>query len=530
MEKGRKESVKKRLLALLLAAVVAFCGFLSGIAIGKFAGTKEETVSVYSVESLWDKKWSGAVTVSAVVETGTVKAYYYDSRCPVTELYVTEGQAVTAGTILYRCDSAEFDTELSVLKMSLDNEKVYLKRLESYIETLKNTKPVMDGLGSRGGFYYASLGGGLLRVPLSLKAQDEPVDESSMPSEEESSEQSSEETEPFSESGVEETEQPSENNVEEAEQPSESSDEMEQPSGGSSDNVELPDFDGNFDDAALEEALGDLDSAPQGYTKEELTRVIKERTLEYENLELAIRKKEKQAEELKRKIDACVVKAEEDGTVQRVLDPVTAASQGQPVFELHGINGCRIRGQFNEFLASSLVPGAEISVETVVNGKKTSLPAKLQSISREPEEAEAFSASMTEKMGLSVNPAMSYYSFTASFTENPDTAEGTVVEIMVAQAVSAGETETGRIVLPDAWLFYEGGQSYVYAMGTDGRLEKRSVVPGRSIFGAKTEILSGISAEDYLADPRDSLAETGRKTKIVYGKEMEIGEEETREE
>lgn len=528
MEKSRKESVKKRLLAVLLAAVVAFCGFLSGIAIRKFTGMKEEAVSVYSVESLWDKKWSGTVTLPAVVETGKVKSYYYDSRCPVTELYVTEGQVVTAGTLLYRCDSTKFDTELSVLKMSLDNEKVYLKRLESYIETLKNTRPVMDGLGSGGSFYYASLGGGLLRVPLSLNAQDEQVDESSRHSEEESSEQSSEETEPSSEGSGEEAEQPSESSGEEAEQPSESSGEMEQPSEGSSENVDLPDFDGDFDDAALEEALGNLDSAPQGYTKEELACAIKERTLEYENLELAIRKKEKQVEELKKQIDACVVKAEEDGTVQRVLDPLTAASQGQPVFELHGTSGYRIRGQFNEFLASSLVPGAEISVETVVKGKKTSFPARLQSISREPEDAVAFAESLTGDMGISYNPAMSYYSFTASLTEDPGIAEGTAVEITVVQDTAADEAETGRIVLPDTWLFYESGESYVYAMDTDGRLEKRSVVPGKSILGVKTEILSGISAEDYLADPRDSLAETGRKTKIVYGKEMEIGEEETR--
>ena len=38
-------------------------------------------------------------------------------------------------------------------------------------------------------------------------------------------------------------------------------------------------------------------------------------------------------------------------------------------------------------------------------------------------------------------------------------------------------------------------------MNAEGKLEKRNVVVGRSLWGSYTEILSGITAEDYLAFP-----------------------------
>ncbi len=98
-------------------------------------------------------------------------------------------------------------------------------------------------------------------------------------------------------------------------------------------------------------------------------------------------------------------------------------------------------------------------------------------------------------------------------------------------AATGGDTVTeesgGSVILPDALLFYEGGSAFVYAMDGNGRLEKRQVETGRSFEGTKTEILSGIAGEDYLAYPEEAAGMEGTKARIVYGEEMEIGTEET---
>ena len=135
------------------------------------------------------------------------------------------------------------------------------------------------------------------------------------------------------------------------------------------------------------------------------------------------------------------------------------------------------------------------------------------------------------------NPAMSYYRFVASPAEKTGLRAGDPVEILIPRAAlgqgaaTGGDTVTeesgGSVILPDLLLFYEGGSAFVYAMDGNGRLEKRQVETARSFEGTKTEILSGITGEDYLAYPEEAAGMEGTKARIVYGEEMEIGTEET---
>ena len=65
---------------------------------------------------------------------------------------------------------------------------------------------------------------------------------------------------------------------------------------------------------------------------------------------------------------------------------------------------------------------------------------------------------------------------------------------------SAGGTQSG-IYLENPFLRTDDGRSYVYVMGADGKLEQRFVTTGKSLWGSYTEILDGITAEDFLAFP-----------------------------
>ncbi len=294
-----------------------------------------------------------------------------------------------------------------------------------------------------------------------------------------------------------------------------------------------PDFDGPFDDGALDEALSGLESEPQGYTKEELERAIRERSLEYENLELAIRKNELQAEGLKKEIEENILVAEADGRVRETADPKEAARLGQPFLTLQTRSGSLISGRMNEELAAVLKPGDRVSVSARVREKEVSFEAVLQSVGREPEgaEEEGAPAGRTAGMLSAGGPALSYYSFAASPVKAAGIRAGDSVEVMVPRelfgwgggdAESGAAASEGSLVLPDTLLSYEGAAAFVYVMDGGGYLEKRQVEIGRSFEGTETEILGGIDGEDYLAYPEDAAGMEGSRVRIVYGEEMEI--------
>ncbi len=63
-------------------------------------------------------------------------------------------------------------------------------------------------------------------------------------------------------------------------------------------------------------------------------------------------------------------------------------------------------------------------------------------------------------------------------------------------------------------LTEDNGQSYVYAAGSDGRLERRPVVTGK-VLGGYIEITNGaVTTEDYVAFPYGKDVREGVKTKI----------------
>ena len=64
----------------------------------------------------------------------------------------------------------------------------------------------------------------------------------------------------------------------------------------------------------------------------------------------------------------------------------------------------------------------------------------------------------------------------------------------------------------DPFLRTEQGRTYVYVRGADGLLEKRYVTTGKSLWGSYTQILDGLTAEDYLAFPYGKQVKDGAQT------------------
>ena len=72
--------------------------------------------------------------------------------------------------------------------------------------------------------------------------------------------------------------------------------------------------------------------------------------------------------------------------------------------------------------------------------------------------------------------------------------------------------DEGRVYLENAFIRQEQGRHYVYLRGADGKLEKRYVSVGKSLWGSYKQILSGITEEDMLAFPYGKNLKEGADT------------------
>ena len=102
------------------------------------------------------------------------------------------------------------------------------------------------------------------------------------------------------------------------------------------------------------------------------------------------------------------------------------------------------------------------------------------------------------------NPNVSYYPFTVFIDESADLQAGSYVSVMY----DTGSAQSG-VYLENPFIRTEQGKSFVYVRGEDGLLEKRSVTTGKSLWGSYTEILSGLTAEDYIAFPYGKHVKAG---------------------
>ena len=105
------------------------------------------------------------------------------------------------------------------------------------------------------------------------------------------------------------------------------------------------------------------------------------------------------------------------------------------------------------------------------------------------------------------NPNASYYPFTAFVDGSADLQAGSYVSVNY----STGTGENG-IYLENPFVRTENGQSYVFVRGQNGKLEKRFVTVGKSLWGSYTEIKSGLTEDDYIAFPYGKTVKEGAPT------------------
>lgn len=93
------------------------------------------------------------------------------------------------------------------------------------------------------------------------------------------------------------------------------------------------------------------------------------------------------------------------------------------------------------------------------------------------------------------NPTVSYYPVTISVDESENLEAGSYVQVTYASAAA----EDNGFYLNSAFIRTEEGKSYVYVQGAEGKLEKREITTGPTLWVRQD--YSGMEMGEYVAFP-----------------------------
>ena len=223
-----------------------------------------------------------------------------------------------------------------------------------------------------------------------------------------------------------------------------------------------------------------------GYTAAQIAQMRSEQEKTIRDLEFDIKMAEAEYKIAQTEVADGNVYAEIDGVVVSLLNPDEALLTQQPVLKVSAGGGFYVEGSFSELDRDHISPGQEVTINDWNTGM--TYTGTIESMGDFPSADSGWSG-----MG---NPNVSYYPFRVFVEDSADLQSGSYVSILF----SAGTSENG-IYLQNPFLRTEGGRSYVFVMGRDGKLEQRYVTTGKSLWGSYTEILEGLTEEDYIAFP-----------------------------
>ena len=231
-----------------------------------------------------------------------------------------------------------------------------------------------------------------------------------------------------------------------------------------------------------------------GFTSAQIAQMRSEKEKEIRDLEFQIKMAEAEYAIKQTEMETGEVIANIDGTVVALLDEEEARLTGQPILKVSGGGGFYMQGAVSELEKDNLQIGQEVTVNDWNTGM--TYTGTIQSVGDFPTSNGYWS-------GVG-NPNVSYYPFTVFIDESADLQEGSYVNV----SFSTATTQQG-IYLENPFLRTEQGKSYVYVRGEDGKLEQRFVTTGKALWGSYTEVLDGLTPEDYIAFP--------------YGKNVVVG-------
>ena len=247
---------------------------------------------------------------------------------------------------------------------------------------------------------------------------------------------------------------------------------------------------------APEEETPETHPDNSGFTASEIAQMRAEQIRTINELDLEIRMADAEYKLTKLEADNGSIYAEFDGQVVSLLTEEQARMEGQPLIKVSGGGGFYVEGSVSELELESMKIGQEVTVNDWYTGM--TYTGNIDSIGNFPTTEDSWSG-----MG---NPNASFFPFRVYIDGSADLQPGRYVSVMY----SASAAQNG-IYLENPFLRTEAGSSYVYVMGSDGRLEKRTVTTGKNLWGSYTEIRSGLTPDDLIAFPYGKNVREGAK-------------------
>ena len=223
-----------------------------------------------------------------------------------------------------------------------------------------------------------------------------------------------------------------------------------------------------------------------------------------ESLKLDIRESKLNIEKLEKKVKKEVIYSKLDGTVAKVGDPATAASDGNTFMTIKSKEGFYVKGTVSELMLDQVKEG------TILNcsGQSGDFEAEVVDVSEYPVSGDSYSGSG--------NPNVSYYSYTATI---PDKS----VKVSDADWLTItlkSDAQSKGIVLDRAFVRSENGSSYVYK-DDNGVLKKQKLSVGGNVNGGYSVLVTGgITRDDKIAFPYGDTVKEGAKTQEVSVNEL----------
>ncbi len=234
-----------------------------------------------------------------------------------------------------------------------------------------------------------------------------------------------------------------------------------------------------------------------GYTAAEIAKMRKEQEKKIKEQDLKTKMAEAEYKIMQRELNDGNIYADFDGKVVSLLTEEESRQQEQPMLKVSGGGGFYITGSVSELEKENLQIGQEVTINDWRSGGMYT--GAVESIGDFP--------SSTDSWNGIGNPTATYYPFTVFVDGEANLQSGNYVSVQYSTSGS-----TNGIYLVKAFIRTEKGESYVFVQGEDGRLEKRTVVTGKSLWGSYLEILSGVTVDDKLAFPYGKDVKEGAKT------------------
>ena len=527
--------------AVVLAAAIGFAVF-------RFAGKGgADPVYVYdfNIVGMTDY-WGDRQSSQGFVKSDNIQTIYLSDTQTVTKVQVKQGDQVKKGDLLMSFDSTLSDLAVEKKRLAVEQLKLELEEAQAYLMDIRNMQPMrpVSG-GSSGTVDYgtpiaalkydfasdnpdaASFDGGTADTPLICWLTDSSVVDNNLMLElcaysnqlrkenYEKQLEAAEKEEADTDSGETEEEQPPEEAPEEFVPRSFFYVVFKVTSGNltrgstviwqgarvetADQSFRLYNASGVYDITGQEPIYPEPETPDygSGYTLEQLVQMREDQSKKILDLKYQIKVAEAEYNITKREMSDGNVYSDVDGVVVSLLTEEEARQRNQPFLKVSGGGGFYIEGTVNELIKDQLTPGTEVNVMDYRSGM--SYTGTVESVGDFPSGGDYF-------WGPG-NPNASFYPFTVFVDESADLSSNGYVSL----EFSLNSAESG-IYLQNPFLRTEGTRSYVYLRGSGGKLERRDVTTGKSLWGNYTEILSGLTMDDKVAFPYGKNVKPGVST------------------